>query len=107
MNKEEIDILRYSNDDITQILIIVTEIATEKMESEDAPWLRNMYFAGRTLWVDTNLPDREDSYTFCLTDESVGYASGGLRRLLSIESCKLLKNLLKISEIKHEPKWLV
>lgn len=92
--------------DIDRILHIAKEIATGKMKKENAPWLKNMYFAGRTLCIDMWTNGKEDVMTFCHSDESVGFFSGGMRHLLSIPSCRILEELMILSDIKHNKKWI-
>ena len=100
-------IYTYESSDIDQVLRIVLSLAKGETERKNVPWLTGLYFAGATLCVDTNLPDREDVYTFSHNQETVGFFSGGLRRLLSIPSCKLLEEIMVLSEINHTPKWLI
>jgi len=99
-------IFTYQSSDIDQVLRIVLSLAKGETEHSSVPWMTGLYFAGATLCVDTNLPDREDTYTFCHSDETTGFFSGGLRRLLSIKSCKLLEEIMILSEINHTKKWL-
>jgi hypothetical protein len=42
--------------------------------------------------------------TFNYTNETVGWFSGGTRKLLSIESVRLLRLVMKESNINHEEK---
>lgn len=100
-------IMTYQNSDIDQVLRIVLSLAKGETERKSVPWMTGLYFAGATLCVDTNLPDREDVYTFCHSDETVGFFSGGLRRLLSIKSCKMLEEIMVLSDINHTKKWLI
>lgn len=100
-------IYTYTSSDIDQVLRIVLQLAKGEIERKTVPWMTGLYFAGATLCVDTNLPDREDVYTFNHTEETVGFFSGGLRRLLSIKSCKLLEEIMVLSEINHTKKWLL
>lgn len=102
-----VTILDYTSDEIAYMLMVVKDVADGTIRPKDAPWITNLYFAGATLCVDINLRDREDVFTFNHCEESVGFFSGGLRRLLSIPACKTLEQLLVMSDINHEPKWLV
>jgi hypothetical protein len=100
-------IMTYQNSDIDQVLRIILQLAKGEAEREHVPWMTGLYFAGATLCVDTNLPDREDTYTFNHTKESVGFFSGGVRRLLSIKACKMLEEIMVLSDINHTKKWLL
>ena len=91
----------YNNDSITQSLRIVKEITEGKLDIKHAPWLKNMYFVGRTLFLDVNTPTGEDSKTFCLSDESVGFFSGGMRKLISLEAVQIMKDLMDMSGVKR------
>jgi hypothetical protein len=68
--------------------------------------LQRAYFIGRTLCLDV-----EDEFgiggviTINHSNESFGYFSGGLRRLLSIEACRRLESLMTQVGINHAPKW--
>ena len=68
--------------------------------------LQRAYFIGRTLCLDV-----EDEFgiggviTINHSNETFGYFSGGLRRLLSIEACKRLESLMVQVGITHDPKW--
>ena len=104
---EKANILYHDIQDIENILGYVIEIAEDKMPIQNTPWLKSMYFAGRTLCLDMYSNGVKDSMTFCMAYEDVGFFSGGRRVLLSIESCKRLEYLMKISGIKHESKWLL
>ena len=97
----------HDTDDVNTILHIVTQVATQEIKKEVAPWLKNMYFTGATLCVDMYSNNELDVMTFCHSDETVGFFSGGPRKLLSIESCKMLENLMVLSNIKHNKKWLI
>ena len=101
------DIFYLSNEEIEDTLQIATDIAEGRADAAHTPWLLNMYFAGRTLCLDMYCNGVNDVMTFCMADEDVGFFSGGRRLLLSIKSCKRLEYLMKISNIKHEPKWLL
>jgi hypothetical protein len=70
--------------------------------------LRKAYFVGATLCLDVEdkINDR-DVITICHSSECFGLFSGGIRRLLPIESLKLLEELMKECNINHTPKWLV
>jgi hypothetical protein len=68
--------------------------------------LKNMYFAGATLCLDIKDEfGNEDVITVCHSDETFGLFSGGIRRLLPIESLKTLETLMKEQNVNHKPKW--
>lgn len=69
--------------------------------------LKRMYFVGATLCLDVE--DEfgfSDVITICHSDETYGLFSGGIRRLLPIESLKTLELLMKEQDVKHNTKWL-
>jgi len=101
------DIFYLDNRDIENTLSIAIDLAEGRLKKSSVPWLLNIYFVGRTLFIDQYCNDIRDSMTFCMATECVGFFSGGRRVLLSIKSCKSLEYLMKISDIKHEPKWLL
>ncbi len=61
-----------------------------------------VYFAGRTLFFDI----KGDSITLCHSDESFGLFSGGVRRLMDIETVTLMEKLMVLCEINHDKKWI-
>lgn len=71
--------------------------------------LHNVYFAGATLCLDIH--DHRDGsidvITICHSDETFGYFSGGMRRLLSIKALRALERIMQAQNIHHTPKWLL
>jgi len=63
--------------------------------------VKRMYFAGATLCLDIN----NDVLTLVHCEESIGWFSGGLRRLLDIECMRLMEAIMQHCEIKHTKKW--
>lgn len=67
--------------------------------------LRNIYFVGQGLCLDVkDAIGSTDVITLSWGNESFGYFSGGLRRLLSIKALKSLQKLMDLNEINYEPK---
>lgn len=59
---------------------------------------KNSYFAGGTLCIDIEFKGENEVLTFNLNNESVGFFSGGPRKLIS------LNDLQRIKEIKENVK---
>ena len=92
--------------DVDNILRIARDMCDGTLEQKHAPFITNIYFAGRTLFVDMWSNGIKDSMTFCHADEDVGFFSGGYRRLLSIKSMRIFEQLMFDSDVKHTPKWI-
>lgn len=74
---------------------------------EDSDAVR-LYFAGRTLFIDVGDDlGNKDAFTLCYADEDIGLFSGGRRRLMPIETLRLMEELMSLCNIKHDKKeWL-
>lgn len=67
--------------------------------------MRSIYFAGATLCIDVaDGSSDKNTMTMCWADETIGYFSGGSRRLVSIKALKLMRELMLLCDIQHEPK---
>jgi hypothetical protein len=67
--------------------------------------LKRIYFAGRTLCLDTEDEFKQEMViTIVWDDESFGLFSGGPRRLLSLNALRGMKKLMELNEINHEDK---
>jgi hypothetical protein len=67
--------------------------------------LKNMYFAGAGLVLDTQDEfGQEDVITISHDSESFGSFNGGPRRLLSIKAIRSLEKLMQLCKIKYSPK---
>lgn len=64
--------------------------------------VKRIYFVGRTLCMDYN----GDVITLVHSEETVGFFSGGIRRLLSIKNMQLFEALMDLCEIGHNQKWV-
>jgi len=65
-----------------------------------------IYFVGRTLFIDIKINgDIIDCMTFNHSEESVGFFSGGLRKLMSIKQLRCMEYLMLKNNISHTPKW--
>lgn len=69
---------------------------------EPSMGVKKMYFIGATLCMDID----DDVLTLKHRDETIGFFSGGLRLLLSIENMKLLEAIMDMCEIVHTQKWV-
>lgn len=79
------------------------EFAKKQRTSFEGDCVR-MYFAGRTLFIDTK---QGDSITLSHASESYGWFSDGMfRALMSIKACKLMEELMVMCKIQHEQKWV-
>ena len=65
--------------------------------------VKQVYFVGATLCMDVN----EKVLTLVHKEETIGYLSGGLRRLLPIDVMRLFEALMNICEIVHTQKWVI
>ena len=104
--KKSISILNTPTNEIDIILDIALQLCKDTINPKSVPWITNIYFAGATLFIDGYYNNEKDSMTICHSDETVGYFSGGLRKLISIKGCKLLEEILVLTKINHETKWL-
>ena len=100
------NIIYHGVEDVDNILQLVSDIAHGRLKRDDVEFITNMYFAGRTLCVDMYSQGVKDVMTFCHADESVGFFSGGYRRLLSIKSMRIFEQLMVDGGIKHDTKWI-
>jgi hypothetical protein len=67
--------------------------------------LKNIYFVGQGLCLDVkDVIGTADVITLSWDNETFGYFSGGLRRLLSIKALKDLQKLMDLNGINYEPK---
>jgi hypothetical protein len=100
------NILDISNETIENILEDVKISAeTNQFYTSMSDKVKRCYFVGATLFIDMIDENIEmDCMTFNYTNETVGWFSGGTRKLLSIESVRLLRLVMKESNINHEEK---
>lgn len=68
--------------------------------------VKRIYFVGQGLCLDIEDNESGDPEVITLSwgSESFGFFSGGMRRLLSINSLRLLSELMDICQINYEPK---
>ena len=68
--------------------------------------VKRIYFVGQGLCLDIKDDESGDPEVITISweSESFGFFSGGMRRLLSINSLRLLSELMNICEINYEPK---
>ncbi len=80
----------------------------QKFVREGDSDLSNVYFVGASLCLDIrdHRSGDMDVITVNHSDETYGYFSGGLRRLLSINALKNLELLMTEQKINHETKWI-
>ncbi len=64
--------------------------------------IKRIYFVGRTLFLDID----NDCITLCHADEDFGLFSGGVRRLMDIETITLMEKLMVLCEVNHDKKWV-
>ena len=96
--------IEFIENSIERALIAFTE---EKFVKQGDSDLNNVYFAGATLCLDIKDHRSGDLevITVCHSDESFGYFSGRIRRLLSIKALKSLEKVIQVAGINHTPKW--
>lgn len=99
-------IVNHSNSDIEVILEITKGLAKGTKDYKDVPWLKHAYFCGRTLCIDMMSNGVEDVMTFSHGDETVGFFSGGFRKLLSIKACTILEEIMVQCAVQHDTKWI-
>jgi hypothetical protein len=105
--KRMFNIFETSNEFITATLKNVLALHRNNTPLDGNSDCKRAYFAGRTLFLD--IKDKNyntDAITLSHTTECVGFFSGGVRRLLTIEQLRLLETLMKEMNIQHEPKWI-
>jgi hypothetical protein len=68
--------------------------------------VKNVYFAGRTLFIDTKNGKDDPIITISHEKETIGYFTDcPFRRLLSIKTLKLVEELMHVCNIGHKQKW--
>jgi hypothetical protein len=101
------NILDFNNNDINIITRIINEISLEKCNKDSAPWIHNIYFVGATLFIDGYFNNVKDSMTICFNNQTVGFFSGGYRKLLPIDSLRYIGEIMDSNKInKKEISWL-
>jgi hypothetical protein len=103
------NILDFSIEEINQLLQLVEDIQIKPLDSNEYQipnWFRNVYFVGGGLCIDiTKENGKLDVMTFSHREESVGYFSGGMRRLISMTAVRTLERIMERKAIQHHPKW--
>jgi hypothetical protein len=101
---EKANIFDFSTRDIEIIIRISKQIIVDGKNPDDVPWITNIYFVGATMCIDGFFNGKIDTLTVSYNKESVGFFSGGLRRLLSLDALRDLAAIMNELKITKENK---
>lgn len=102
--EEKANILEFDIKDIDIITIIAKQIIIYDRNPDEVPWIHDIYFAGATMHIVGFFNGKSDIMTFSYNKESVGFFSGGLRKLLSLHALRNLGDIMDELMIKKENK---